>query len=1368
MGLFFYAMYAAFSYGPILILEALVKHLSGIEPLSDGVVWTLVVLILLLPCIGSLFAAHSNIIFSRIGVQFRNALVNMIYRKSLRLSAQSRQEQSTGMIVTMFSNDTQQLQRFMQFFNISVIAPLQIAVTLYLIYEQVQEATFVGLGYIIILVPINGIIFAKVNKIRAKKLKKTDVRVKLMNEILAGIRIIKYYAWERAFETRVHAVRAEEMALLKTIAYIFAFAFTLLLQASPIVLPILIFYTYIRTGNQLDAATAFTTISLFNLLNLPMSFLPVGLAQYSQSLVSTKRMSNFFAAEELDDYVKGGPAEGDADGTVISMKDASICWLTEIKESKDIKLKAGKDGKLAESRKSGKNQNQNEAKGSKGEYELASIEEGKGSEEIDEEAEKARIAKVNRSLNTLKNINIDIKAGELVAVIGAVGSGKSSFLSALLGEMHLQNGEVTACGSIAYCDQKPWVLNATVEDNILFGEELDMQKFDNSVHAACLEDDITVLPGGIKTEIGEKGINLSGGQKARVALARAVYKDADVYLLDDPLSAVDAHVGQHMFQDCIRGVLGGKTRVLVTHHVHFLNDVDKIIVLEDGCVKAQGSMTELMQQGLDLTSYCPDDYDTDDEIDETNASAEDDTVACTEGGSDTSAVQDRAAAAKAEAEAEADEKEGEEVSVRPALGTPVGVEDNNTPTGISGKDADGAAVSNKSVTFNEKADLSGISNTNVSNKQHIQKETSVKFYSGKSVEAEKAAEKRKIDKRKSVIMSKEERNRGSVPLSAYHWYIKSGGYFLFSLVVFGLIFQQLFQLLASFYLAFWGEVSITHMINGDPLTNRENMNYLEFYAMLAMLSIAATLIRALMLAEHRLGTSISCHDTLTQRVLNAPIAFFDVTPLGRVLNRFSSDMVVVDEDLSATISQVAQTVFQVLGAIGAVSGSTKGTFLILLFPMMWFYNRISSLFRLANTSVARLESISRSPIYADFSQALTGANSIRAYKEEKRFVQALETRVDSNTVAQLTIQLLAQWLSIRLDVLGGLVSFFVATLAVAGGDFIPPEYLAVGLAYSFQMTLFLKFAVRMFSSGEAQMNAIERVMFYIQNINQENTDEDGDVDNDLLTEEEIPEGWPSKGQITAEGVQMSYRDGPLVLKGLDFTVDSAEKVGVVGRTGSGKSSMMVALFRIEDLSEGRILIDNIDISRVNVHSLRSRLGIIPQDPVMFSASVRFNLDPFEDFTDAHLWEILEAVNMKDHINTLPDKLDEEVAEGGENFSAGQRQLICIARALLRKPKILVLDEATASIDNETDEKIQKMVRLSFKECTVLTIAHRLHTIVDSDRIMVLQDGKLGEMDTTENLLRIPDGIFKGLWDRHNASHGGATEVRDLANSRKNI
>ena len=620
--------------------------------------------------------------------------------------------------------------------------------------------------------------------------------------------------------------------------------------------------------------------------------------------------------------------------------------------------------------------------------------------------------------------------------------------------------------------------------------------------------------------------------------------------------------------------------------------------------------------------------------------------------------------------------------------------------------------------------------------------------SGKDVSI-KAQSLNVVEKAPNTLTTIEEKAVGDVMWCTYSYYIKAGGLGKFFMVMLFICLYQALTVVASYWLAYWGTVDNRAKRNGNPLTSEENTYYLNYYALYTMMGVIALTVRAITLAQHRLGTSVIMHEELVDSVLGAGVAFFDVTPQGRLLNRFSSDMVIIDEELSQSISQLTNSLFSVFGAIAAIAAATQGIFLILCVPLVFLYEKIQRYFRKSNTAIARLQSVSLSPIYTDFSQALTGLSTIRAYGVGQRFVDSLQRRVDYNTVPLIMTQLAIQWLAIRLDFIGSMISFFIAVLAIASNGLIPASFLALGLTYSFQMTTYLKFAVRMIATAEAQMNSVERVKYYIDTIEQEDEGTLKGLDGkDVI----VPDEWPAQGTVTGTGVQMRYRDGPLVLRGVDFQVKGGEKIGIAGRTGSGKSSLMIGLFRIQELALGSITIDGLDTKTIPLRTLRSRLGIIPQDPVLFSSSVRFNLDPFTKHTDAEIWSVLDQVNMKDHVTTLPGKLSEEVAEGGDNFSTGQRQLICIARALLRKPKILVLDEATASIDNETDEMIQRMVRVNFKDCTVLTIAHRLNTIIDSDRVIVMDGGLMAEFGPPEALLKNEVGAFKSLWDKHQKSH----------------
>ena len=492
------------------------------------------------------------------------------------------------------------------------------------------------------------------------------------------------------------------------------------------------------------------------------------------------------------------------------------------------------------------------------------------------------------------------------------------------------------------------------------------------------------------------------------------------------------------------------------------------------------------------------------------------------------------------------------------------------------------------------------------------------------------------------------------------------------------------------------------------------------------------------MAQHRLAASEQLHEELTTSIMRAPVSYFDVTPTGRILNRFAADMDKIDLELTQSLAQGTGTMFNVTQAYVTIAVATKGIFVIPLIPIGVMYYYIQKWFRKSSTEIQRVENITRSPIFSDFSQTLSGTPTIRAYGEQDRFTQSCKNGYDVNNASYQLVQQTGNWLGIRLDIIGGVISAFIAGLALATVDygFIPAGWVGLALLESQQATNFLKHGVRMIAQVEANMSSVERVLHLSQNVAPEAPEK---TDNDPKDSE-----WPREGKISIKGATMRYREGPEVLKQPSFDVEGGKKIGVVGRTGSGKSSLMTSLFRIVELCDGAITIDDVDISKIGTLPLRSKLSIIPQDPTLFSNTVRYNLDPFANSTEEEVWDVLEKCQLGDVIRKLPGQLEEKVTEGGENFSQGQRQLLCIARSVLRKPKILVCDEATASIDNETDRLIQEMIRANFKDSTVLTIAHRLGTVMDSDKVLVLDDGKLAEFDKPENLMRVKGGIFRGM------------------------
>ncbi|KAL3808375.1 hypothetical protein ACHAXA_005346 [Cyclostephanos tholiformis] len=1296
-----YVLSALLQFVPVLILTDLVRYFQaysrGVGEAYNALLftqWGNVIGLFVFPFIVSLLQTRSQIILNHCSIYIRTGVSTLLFSKALTISASGRAETSTGQVVNMMSNDTQQLQRFLQFFGFTLVAPIQIVISLILIYKQVGNATWVGVAFMICLIPVNGVVFSKVSTMRRRVLKYSDARVKLINEILTGIRIIKFYAWEGPFGREVNRLREKELQALTTLAYTTAIGFSLIMLSAPIINPMLVFLAYIHTSDVgLDAATAFTTIALFNIMRFPFAFLPMGFLQLVQSLIALRRLSKYLVLSELNSYVVHGLPESvddklcngaftiedepPADPAVI-INDGTFSWvdldaspaLAEPTKKKRMSRKEKRESmrKLKEEKekKETKASNLDDGDGSKHPStnslnraeSMASLGISIG-DTLDEEKDNAE------SRIALKNITCSIERGSLVAVVGPVGSGKSSFLAAILGEMEsiggtkvymsLQSeGEKRCDNLVSYCSQTPWVVNDTLRGNILFGRNYHEARYESVVRACALVDDLAVLPAGDMTEIGERGINLSGGQKARVTLARAMYSpDSRLILMDDPLSAVDAHVGEHLFTEAITGdICKGSTRVLVTHHVHFLPRCDAVIVLEKGMIKHAGTYHELVARGVDFAGA----------VDITK----------------------------------------------------------KDETGIEADDAAEKSANDDVATVQK----SGVGDKNES--------------------GDDATNQKRMRKAGEKLVQDEEQNEGSVEGSMYSHYCKAGGTMAFVSIFVIQAIGKASEVMSSFWLSFWAAATTK---GGANMTTAQTSWYLNIFCAFSMGGVLCLTFRSMAMAVHRLKASRNLHEGLTKSILRAPVSFFDVTPIGRVLNRFAADMDKIDLELTQSLGQAVSTIFSMIGAVAAIVAATKGTLLIPLLPIGYLNYVVQKWFRKSSTELQRCASVAASPLFTDFSQMLSGTSTIRAYGKQTRFFNNCRRSFDQFNGLYSAVQQANFWLGLRLDVLGGSIGMIIGGIALATKDsnFIPAGWVGLALSYSIEVTGYLKHGVRMIAQVEAEMNSVERVMFYTDN-----------VESEAATETEFdPKSseWPSRGEIRIQHASLRYRDGPLVLKNISVSIKAGEKIGVVGRTGSGKSSLMSALFRVTEIEPdgGKIFIDGLDVSTIGLKSLRLSLSIIPQDPVMFSNTVRYNLDPFEEKSEYELWDVLKKVQLAETIAVMPGGLDEQVLEGGENFSQGQRQLLCIARSLLRKPKILVMDEATASIDNTTDAAIQQMIRENFASATVLTIAHRLHTIMDSDRVLVLDDGNVAEFDSPSALIS-RGGIFASMVEKSKNAH----------------
>ncbi|XP_061083514.1 ATP-binding cassette sub-family C member 2-like [Conger conger] len=1155
-----------------------------------------IVLLLLVNILQSLFLQQHYQRCFVLGTQVRTAIMAAVYKKTLVVSNDARKESTVGETVNLMSADAQRFNEVTNFIHLLWSCPLQIALAIMFLWLELGPSTLAGLAVMVLMVPVNGLLAIKSRDFQMENMKYKDNRLKIINEMLNGIKTLKLYAWEPPYEAQVHEIREKELGVMKKFAYLTSMS-TFMFAGAPALVSVATFAVFVSVTpeNVLDAQKAFTSISLFNLLSFPLDMLPMLISAMVQTSVSKKRLEKFLGAEDLDSKTV---CHDSSFNTAVSVYDGTFAW--------------GKD--------------------------------------VDP---------------VLKSVSLDIKPGRLVAVVGAVGAGKSSLISAILGEMHSIKGYINIMGSIAYVPQQAWIQNATLRDNILFGSSLEEARFHKVLDACALVPDLELLPGGDQTEIGEKGINLSGGQKQRVSMARAVYSSADIFLLDDPLSAVDSHVGKHLFNEVVgpNGLLKDKTRILVTHGISFLPQVDEIVVLVDGKVSEIGSYNNLKASGGAFSEFLRT-YAMEERIQDHSQPGSDVTS-----GSDT-----------------------EEMELVP---------DGQEPQ------MDCSSEDVVSVTLKRENSL-----------RHSQYKGSLRKHSS----VKKLKDVPPSNKGQSLI-EKEAMETGKVKFSMYLQYLQAMGWGYCTLVFVVYLLQNIAFIGQNLWLSDWTNDSAKYQNETYPASVRDMR--VGVFGTLGVAQGILVFLATLLMANGAIAASRIMHTRLLSNILRAPMLFFDTTPLGRVVNRFAKDMFTVDESIPMSFRSWLMCLLEVIFTMFVICLATP-IFAAVIVPLAVIYYFFQRFYVATSRQLRRLDSVSLSPIYSHFSETISGLSVIRAYGHQDRFLRHNETTIDENLKSVYPWVASNRWLAIRLEFLGNLVVFFAALFAVISRELMYSGLVGLSLSYALNVTQTLNWLVRMTSELETNIVAVERVNEYAE------------IENEApwVTDNHPPKGWPDSGKLCLKNYQVRYRpELDLVLHGITCDIESTEKIGIVGRTGAGKSSLTNCLFRIIEAAGGQIFIDGVDIATLGLHDLRSKLTIIPQDPVLFSGTLRMNLDPFEKFGDEDVWRVIELAHLKVFVGGLKDGLNHEVTEGGGNLSVGQRQLLCLARALLRKSRILILDEATAAVDLEMDSLIQTTIRQEFSHCTVLTIAHRIHTILDSSRVMVLDAGKIVEFDCPSVLFK---------------------------------
>nr|QST14991.1 ABCC10 protein [Diaphanosoma celebensis] len=1123
-------------------------------------------------CLANFFSALCNVHFNfgvaEMGLRLRAALSTLVYSKTLSVSSADGSHVIEFVAASLrakwsnlMSTDIDRVVNFCPSFHAFWSLPVQVAVTLYFLHSQVGLAFLAGVGFAVLLVPVNRIIAVRIGRLSGRMMAAKDRRVQLINELLTGIRVIKYYAWERHFRHKIEGLREEELKALKGLKYLDALC-VYFWATTPVLVAILTFSTYVFMGGELTAAKVFTCMALFNMLMTPLNAFPWVLSGLVEAFISLRRVRRLIELPDMDLNAYYSPSDEE---TVLAIRAGHFTW---------------RDGAFE-----------------------------------------------------LKDLNFSVRKGQFVGIVGQVGSGKTTLLHAIVGELIKLGGQISlknAEQGVSMVTQEPWIQHGTIRDNILFGRPYNATKYRDVLEVCALNADLRLLSEGDQTHVGDNGVTLSGGQRARIALARAVYQDRDIYLMDDVLAAVDPQVAKQLVDGLLNGYLKNKTRILCTHQPLLLQPADWVLILQDGKIVKQGPPSEVLFQDSDLDS------------------------------------------------------------------------------------TDGTAE-----------------------------------------QIDSAKESADEDQRERAIGLEEERCHGSVQLGVYASYCKAMGLYVAPAILAALICMQTTRNVSDWWLAYWVTSNTTaaalpestpslfrsflllYASDVEPPVKDDRLSYyLGIYGAIAALNTLFTFLRAFFFAYGGLQAARSIHKQLVDVILQAKISFFDCTPLGRILNRFSSDTHAVDDALPFILNILLAQVFGTLGTI-IVTCVGIPWILLLLLPLGFIYFNLQNYYRHTSRELKRLATVTLSPIYSHFAETLGGLVTLRATRSSERFIQENRDRVEENIKTQFAGQAAAQWLNLRLQLIGVAVVTGVGIFAVLQHHLhtVDPGLVGLAISYALSITSVLSGVVTSFVDTEKELVSVERVLNYVDRIQ---------VESDAGVRVVPPPTWPSRGVITFRNVSMKYRDHyPLALRNVSFETRPAEKIGIVGRTGSGKSSLFQVLFRLVDACSGDVLIDDISLRDVELERLRSRIAIIPQVPFIFSGSVRDNLDPTGRFTDHQLWKALGRCHLSESVSQWGG-LETNVLERGSLLSAGQKQLLCLARALLLNSQVICIDEATASVDLETDRLIQQTIRVAFRSSTVLTIAHRMNTTLNCDRILVMNGGQVAEWDAPSKLLENPSSQFSKL------------------------
>ncbi|GER46690.1 multidrug resistance protein ABC transporter [Striga asiatica] len=1113
-----------------------------------------------------------------VGLKIRSLLTAAVYKKQLKLSNSAKLEHSSGEIMNYVTVDCYRIGEFPFWFHQIWTTTLQLCFAILILFQSVGPATISSIIVIFLTVFCNMPIAKLQHKFQTKLMEAQDERLKLMNEALVNMKVLKLYAWEIHFMRAIEKLRLVEDVWLRAVQLRKAYN-SFLFWCSPVLVSAATFGTCYVVGVKLTSSNVFTFVATLRLVQDPVRSIPDVVGVFIQAKVAFVRIVRFLEAKELESSgVRKELIGGDCGIVSVLFESADLSW----------------DEKNA----------------------------------------------VNKA--TVRDVSLEVKRGEKIAVCGEVGSGKSTLLAAILGEVPITKGNVQVHGTIAYVSQSAWIQTGTIRENILFGSSLNNARYQDTLERCSLVKDLELLPYGDLTEIGERGVNLSGGQKQRIQLARALYSDADIYLLDDPFSAVDAQTATSLFCEYVMGALAKKTVLLVTHQVDFLPAFDSILLMSDGEILHAAPYNEMIATSQEFRDLI-------------NA-------------------------------------------------------------------------------HKETAGTERLSEVTKSSQR-----TEPSSSSSKEIHKAYAEKKAKKTPGSDQLIKKEERETGDTGFKPYIIYLKQNrnrGFLIFSMAAMCHLTFVIGQIIQNSWMA--ANVD-------DP--NFSTLRLILVYLLIGVISSLFLLTRTLTTVVLGMQSSRALFSKLLVSLFRAPMSFYDSTPLGRILSRVSVDLSIVDLDIPFNLVFTFGSTTNCYSNLVVLAVITWQVLFVSI-PMIYLAIRLQKYYYASAKELMRINGTTKSFVANHLAESVAGATTIRAFKEEDRFFAKNLELIDTNASPFFHYFSANEWLIQRLETLSAAVLSFAGLCMVLlpSGTF-SSGFIGMALSYGLSLNMSLVFSINNQCMLANYIISVERLDQYMHIASEA---------PEVIEDNRPPVNWPAEGKVEIQDLKIRYRaDGPLVLSGITCKFEGGHKIGIVGRTGSGKTTLIGALFRLVEPSGGKILVDGVDISTIGLHDLRSRFGIIPQDPTLFTGTVRYNLDPLCQHSDEEIWEVLGKCQLKEAVHEKEGGLDSPVVEDGSNWSMGQRQLFCLGRALLRRSKILVLDEATASIDNATDMILQKTIRNEFADCTVITVAHRIPTVMDSTMVLSISDGKLVEYDEPMKLIKREDSLFgqlvKEYWSNNNHS-----------------